>query len=230
MRASRLFSIRPAPSRRSTAIAVWALASAPRRLVRRIPADCPPAPSRSASVRFRRSVCSAGANPKRNVVASVSAAAKASIRPSIAIGASVGSPAVPRAAMTRIPAHAIASPSAAPAAASTKLSVSSCRVRRPCPAPIAERTAISRWRPSARERRRLATFAHAMSMRNPTAPKTSERARRAPPRTSSSTGTANASNRISLGYIPSRVRLAVTVFSSAEACAAVASRFNFAAP
>ena len=69
-----------------------------------------------------------------------------------------------------------------------------------------------------------------MSIRNPTAPKTSVSARRAPPRTSSSTGTAKASNRISAGYIPSRVRFAVTVFSSAVACAAVAPRFNFAAP
>ena len=111
-------------------------------------------------------------------------------------------PLFPARAMTRMPAQAIARPSAAPATASTKLSVRSCRVSRAWPAPIAERTAISRWRPSARESSRLATLAQAMSIRKPTAPKTSDSARRASPRTSSSTGTANASNRISWRVLP----------------------------
>ncbi len=230
MSASRLRSIRPAPSRSSTAIAVWTLARMPRRLCRPSPADDPPAPSRRACVRFRRSDWSAGAKPKRNVVASVSTAAKASMPASIPIGASAGRPTVARDARTRMPAQASPRPSAAPAAASTRLSVRSWRVSLPCPAPIEARTAISRCRPSARESSRFATLAQAMSIRNPTAPKTRTRARRAPPRTSSSTLTAKASKRMSFGYMPCSVSAFVTSFSSALARCAVAPGFSFAAP
>ena len=57
-----------------------------------------------------------------------------------------------------------------PATASSTLSVSSCRTMRPRLAPRAARTAISRWRASARESSRFATFAQAISSTNATAP------------------------------------------------------------
>jgi hypothetical protein len=65
--------------------------------------------------------------------------------------------------------HVTASPTRAPDNDSTTLSVSSCRTRRPVPAPSAARTDISRWRVDARTRRRFATFAQASSRRNATA-------------------------------------------------------------
>ena len=57
-----------------------------------------------------------------------------------------------------------------PASDSSTLSVSSCRMRRPRPAPIAARIAISRRRPVARTSSRLATLAQAMSSTKLTAP------------------------------------------------------------
>ena len=47
------------------------------------------------------------------------------------------------------------------------LSTSICWIRRARPAPKAERTAISRVRPVARARRKLATLAHAIRSTNP---------------------------------------------------------------
>ena len=61
-------------------------------------------------------------------------------------------------------------PSTPPAIASTTLSVSSCWMMRPRPAPIAVRTAISRSRKVARARCMFARFAHATSNTSPTAP------------------------------------------------------------
>ena len=52
----------------------------------------------------------------------------------------------------------------------TMLSTSSCRITRQRVAPSAMRTAISRERCAERDSSRLATFAHAISRTNPTAP------------------------------------------------------------
>ena len=61
------------------------------------------------------------------------------------------------------------SPSAPPATPRTRLSVSICRSTRPRLAPSARRTATSRLRALARDRRRPATLAHAISRTSPTA-------------------------------------------------------------
>ena len=58
----------------------------------------------------------------------------------------------------------------APASESSTLSVSSCRMMRPRPAPMAARIAISRRRPTARASSRFATFAQAISSTKLTAP------------------------------------------------------------
>src|SRR5262252_8727359 len=59
--------------------------------------------------------------------------------------------------------NAITDPSALPARERRRLSVNNWRTRRPLVAPMERRRAISLWRTDARARRRLVTFAHAMS-------------------------------------------------------------------
>ena len=186
--ASRLRSIRPAPSRSSTAIAVCTLGED---AAQALP---PEAGRRSAGavaqrlgeVEAQRLERGREAEEKRRREREHRREERACRRRSRSARAPAGRRS-PRDARTRMPAQASARPSAAPAAASTRLSVRSWRVSRPWPAPIEARTAISRCRPSARESSRFATLAQAMSIRNPTAPKTRTRARRAPPRISSST-------------------------------------------
>jgi hypothetical protein len=65
---------------------------------------------------------------------------------------------------------AIIRPTAAPATASSTLSVSSCRTSRPRLAPIAARIDTSRVRPADRASSRFATFTHAISSTQHTAP------------------------------------------------------------
>jgi hypothetical protein len=64
-------------------------------------------------------------------------------------------------------------PSAPPAAASTRLSVRNCANTRPRLAPRAARTATSRWRNVPRASSRFATFAQAIRSTKPTAPRSS---------------------------------------------------------
>ena len=68
------------------------------------------------------------------------------------------------------PAHASPMPITPPAAPISRLSVRSCRTSRPRPAPIAARSAISRSRTDARASSRFATFVHAISSTQATAP------------------------------------------------------------
>ena len=68
-------------------------------------------------------------------------------------------------------------PTPPPSAASNTLSVRNCRVSRERLAPSARRKAISFCRTAARARSRLATFAHAISRTNPTAPSKNEQGR-----------------------------------------------------
>jgi hypothetical protein len=76
--------------------------------------------------------------------------------------------------------HATTSPSAPPATPSTTDSVSNWRTSRPRPAPIAERTASSRWRAAPRASNRFATLALAMRSTKPTAPTSTSSAGRTP--------------------------------------------------
>ena len=93
-------------------------------------------------------------------------ASRASRRP-----AAAGSPA-PRRSAAATPNTRRAGRPTPPATASTRLSVSSCRISRPRPAPSAVRTAISRRRAAPRATSSPATFAQAISSTNPTAPST----------------------------------------------------------
>ena len=137
---------------------------------------------------------------RRSVVASVSTAAKPSMPASIPTSARArGRPAMVARARTRMPRPGETRGRARRRRREYEALGHELTRQPPLrPAPIEARTAISRCRPSARESSRFATLAQAMSIRNPTAPKTRTRARRAPPRTSSSTGTAKASKRIVL--------------------------------
>ena len=61
------------------------------------------------------------------------------------------------------PSRASQAPASPATTASTRLSVSSCRINRHRPAPTAARTTISRARTDDRASSRLATLAHAIS-------------------------------------------------------------------
>ena len=76
---------------------------------------------------------------------------------------------------------------------STRLSVNSCRTSRPCPAPSALRTAISRTRAAPRASSRFETLPQAMSRTKPTAPSRTSRSSRAPPTIPSISGVARSS-------------------------------------
>ena len=86
------------------------------------------------------------------------------------------------------PQTATSRPSAPPTAASSTLSVSSCRTRRARPAPSARRIAISRWRTDERASSRFATFAQAISSTQPTAASSVSSAGRTSPTRSSCSG------------------------------------------
>jgi len=77
------------------------------------------------------------------------------------VGASAGTAAVNT--------HPIRIPSVPPSIAITRLSVNSCRTSLARAAPRAERTASSRPRSQPRDRKRLATFAHAINSTSITA-------------------------------------------------------------
>src|SRR5438034_8852551 len=70
--------------------------------------------------------------------------------------------------------NASTDPSAPPVKERRRLSVNNCRTRRPRPAPMDSRSAISLWRTEARASRRLATFAQAINSTSPKAPKITE--------------------------------------------------------
>ena len=81
-------------------------------------------------------------------------------------------------ARRRMAQGAIASPSAPPASERRALSIRSCRMIRPRPAPRASRIATSFCRAVERAIIRLATFAHAISRTSPTIPITAHSRRR----------------------------------------------------
>ena len=85
--------------------------------------------------------------------------------------------------------YASSVPAPPAATASAMLSVRSCAVNRPYPAPSASRTANSRRRVKDRASRRFATFAHAIRSTSPTAASPMSSADFAPPASSSRSGT-----------------------------------------
>ena len=192
-------SIRPAPMRRTTASAISATTSALRKRRRPPPVVALPPPSFMESVRSDRRMRAAGARLKTTVVRSAMTTVKTRTRQSTVLPDTRGMLGGFQSARIRMPIVASARPATALTDASTRLSVSNWRTTRAAPAPRAVRTAISRWRASARASSRFATLAHAISSRNPTAPNSSQMVRRTPPTTSSRSENASVSNCICCG-------------------------------
>ncbi len=129
----------------------------------------------SLSVRLRsaRELWSAGIRPNTIPVTTETAAVKASHSPieadERALLTDPGNPAVLIVSSARIPRMPSTSPIAPPITDSATLSVSSWRMIRPRPAPIAARKATSRLRAIARTSSRFATLAQAIRRTNATA-------------------------------------------------------------
>ena len=161
------------PIRRTSASATSATTSTDRTLFCLKPVPDRPPLSLSAMFRSVRDPCSAGIRPNRRPVASETTTVNASTRQSTPTSDPFsprrGIPAVLMDNRARIPATPSTMPSAPPATDSRTLSVSSCLMIRPRPAPIAERIAISRRRAVARTSSRFATLAQAMSRTKTTA-------------------------------------------------------------
>ena len=117
-------------------------------------------------------VCSAGTRPKSNAVARHTPAENANTRPSTVNLIQYGKAALVRSALeiARIAARESPQPAAPASVASSRLSISNCRMICARPAPIAMRTDISCDRTAARASSRLATFAHAISSTTATTP------------------------------------------------------------
>ncbi len=189
-----------------------------------------PLPSLRVVLRSSREAWSAGMSPNRMPVAIDSAIVNARTRQSTVttepFSPTRGRPAVFTASSARIPAVPRSRPSAPPANDSMRLSVSSCRMMRPRPAPMAARTAISRLRVVARASSRFATFAQAMSSTKLTAPSSSQSVGRTFATSASRSGSAlkNVSRPSALGNL--RVYSAAETFSRACACSRVTPRLS----
>ena len=108
----------------------------------------------------------AGTKPKSTPVSSETASVKASTRQFRLRSTPLGKIPVSLSVSARsalLLQNAKSTPTAPPNAASSTLSVSSCRTRRQRPAPTASRTLISALRKAARASNRFATLAHAIS-------------------------------------------------------------------
>ena len=111
--------------------------------------------------------------PKRRPVTTAVPSVATSSRTSIAMSAIPGSVenCAGRTARSAVSAHiATSTPATPPMAETVTLSISICCTSRPRVAPTARRTDSSFCRPDARARSSVATFAHAISSTNPTAP------------------------------------------------------------
>ena len=159
----------PAPAKSTTATAISTMARAERTVpVRPVVVRVPLA---AAAVSGMSAACHAGASPARMPAATVIPAANSVTRQSSDSAIPSGSvPGGSNAGAERSTAAPSASPAVPPTAASSRLSVSSCRKSCRRLAPSAARTASSRVRPTPRASSRFATFAHAMSSTNPTTP------------------------------------------------------------
>ena len=165
-----------APTSKTSESATCVTTSARRTETRAPPATMPRPPDFIASIGSVREAWRAGRSPKRTHVSAAIPAVKASRRRSSGIATNHGVSRVLR-KETRVRERACASkaPQAAPAAARTRLSARSWRMRRRRDAPRASRTAISRWRTCARATIRLAMFAQAMRSTSAEIPSRSHR-------------------------------------------------------
>ena len=117
--------------------------------------------------------------PVAIAIPSVNASAVRSVRTSRSSGMlTASSP-----ASARVPAMASTNPTIAPLHESTIPSVSICATSRHRPAPSAVRIAISFWRAAVRASSRFDRFAHTISITMPTAPASTQTARRIRPLT-----------------------------------------------
>ncbi len=117
---------------------------------------------------------SAGSNPKSVVVTTAVTAANPRRRQSGARDTNSGSrPVLRNDTSVALITWASTAPSAAPSVASSRLSDSNWRTRRPREAPVASRTAISRLRAPARASRRFAMLAHAVNRTSADRPRSS---------------------------------------------------------
>ena len=101
-----------------------------------------------------------------NAIATVIPIAKATAAGCSPISDSRGMPCGAAATSRRMPTIAIASPATPPNAPNNSDSETNCASTRRVLAPSTTRSASSRWRPSARVRRRLAAFASAIANRS----------------------------------------------------------------
>ena len=125
------------------------------------------------------------------------------------------------------PRYASGTPTITPPKAMRRLSVSSCRASRARPAPIAARTAISRWRVAARDSRRFETFTHAISSSSPTAAKRIHSVSRRPLGNVSLNESRPTRQRLSGNCAGSRCARSATIGRrSASACASVTPAFS----
>ena len=168
----------------------------------------------------------AGANPKTRLVriaaATANSTAGALIR-TVCQRNSWGEPKRMNNSSTQPP---IAIPAAPEIAASSRLSVSSCRTIRARPAPSAMRRPISFWRAVARASSRLATFTQPISNTMPTAPSSTSSGVRNSPATESASGSSSMFQ--SGGYQSGRLRVmrAATSFISERARSRVTPDFS----
>ena len=149
---------------------------------------CPVLPrpaSFSVSFRSARALWNAGAMPNSRLATIETAAVNASTEPSRPTWFARGSVSASLETNTAFKPAATANPSTPPPSASSRPSVSSCRITRLDPAPSARRMANSRRRAVARASIRLATFTQAMSSTNPTAASSTTSGVRTSPRKSS---------------------------------------------
>ena len=216
--AARLRSIRPAPSRRTSASPTSAT-SRPARPAPPPPSTAPRWPrARAIGTCDRRSD---GPSPKSTVVRTTNPSANRNAGRSNAMpsrrgrfgGASHRSRSTPHAATAR--------PARPPPTASTRFSVSRYETTPRRPDPSAVLTASSFWRAAPRTSTRLATFAHAMSSTIATAASSTISARRTSPTSRSrSVVTSTVTLVLAAGYAASRD--AAIAVSSARAASTVA--------
>ncbi len=163
-RATSVRMKRDAPIKSTIAVLISTIASRERTL---------PPPPFMPLLRSARETWSAGISPNTRPVTAAANTVNARTRQSSATFAPFspnrGMSTACVASSTRMPAAPSASPQTAPAAASSPLSVRNCRTILPREAPTATRIATSRFLPSARINKRLATLAQAISSTKPTA-------------------------------------------------------------
>ena len=160
---------KPAPTSSTIASEICETTSVARSRLR-IVARSLRAPSRSVCCRSSREARSAGNKPKPTPHASASTVANASTGTLSVASSRRGTPKGLLCTKKRTPTAATPNPTAAPAIARMRLSVSSCATMRGRPAPNAFRTAISFRRTAPRARSRFAMFTQAMRSTRPTAP------------------------------------------------------------